>query len=90
MTFDYSDKGKEPLVIDMEGMTLDNENYRTTLWTGDKIQLTVMSIQPGDDIGRDIWQCTNEFLSRDVATARLTLLFVVRQALEAVVIQCIH
>ncbi len=45
MTFDYSDKGKQPLVIDMEGMTLDNENYRTTLWTGDKIQLTVMTNQ---------------------------------------------
>lgn len=25
MTFDYSDKGKEPLVIDMEGMTRARE-----------------------------------------------------------------
>jgi mannose-6-phosphate isomerase-like protein (cupin superfamily) len=62
MTFDYSDKGKEPLVIDMEGMTLENENYRTTLWTGDKIQLTVMSIQPGDDIGLEVHHGVEQFL----------------------------
>jgi hypothetical protein len=28
--------------------------------------------QPGDDIGRDVWQRTNEFLSRDVAFVRRT------------------
>ena len=62
MTVTNSDKGKEPLVIDMEGMTLENENYRTTLWTGDKIQLTVMSIQPGDDIGLEVHHGVEQFL----------------------------
>lgn len=27
MTFDYSDRGQQPIVEDIEGMTLDNENF---------------------------------------------------------------
>lgn len=62
MTFDYKDYGKKPYVVDMEGYTLDNENFRATLWTGEKLQLTVMSIQPGDDIGLEIHEGTDQFL----------------------------
>lgn len=62
MTFDYKDYGKNPYVVDMEGYTLDNDNFRATLWTGEKLQLTVMSIQPGDDIGLEIHEGTDQFL----------------------------
>ena len=51
---DYSDRGKQPVVEDIEALTLENENYRTTIWTGDKLQVTVMAIQPGDEIGLEI------------------------------------
>ena len=30
----YDDQGKKPWVIDMEEETLDNTNFRTTMWTG--------------------------------------------------------
>ncbi|MGV3175331.1 cupin domain-containing protein [Aerococcus suis] len=62
MTFDYKDYGKKPYVVDMKGYTLDNDNFRATLWTGEKLQLTVMSIQPGDDIGLEIHEGTDQFL----------------------------
>ena len=62
MTFDYKDYGKKPYVVDMEGYTLDNDNFRAPLWTGEKLQLTVMSIQPGDDIGLEIHEGTDQFL----------------------------
>lgn len=62
MIFDYKDYGKKPYVVDMEGYTLDNDNFRATLWTGEKLQLTVMSIQPGDDIGLEIHEGTDQFL----------------------------
>lgn len=60
--FDYSDRGKKPVVEDIEGMTLENENYRTTIWTGDKLQVTVMTIQPGDDIGLEVHEGIDQFL----------------------------
>ena len=62
MEIDYKDHGKEPYIIDIEEATVKNENYRTTLWTGDKLQLTVMSIQPGDDIGLEVHEGIDQFL----------------------------
>ncbi|MDT2598129.1 cupin domain-containing protein, partial [Enterococcus dongliensis] len=51
MEIDYKDHGKKPYIINIEDATTGNDNYRTTIWTGSKLQVTVMSIQPGDDIG---------------------------------------
>lgn len=62
MTYDYSDRGKQPVTENIEGMTLDNDYYRRTIWTGDKLQVTVMSIEPGDDIGLEIHQGIEQFL----------------------------
>ena len=62
MAYDYSDRGKQPVVENIEGMTLENENYRTTIWTGDNLQVTVMTIQPGDDIGLEIHEGIDQFL----------------------------
>lgn len=60
--YDYSDRGKKPVVENIEGMTLDNENYRTTIWTGEKLQVTVMSIEPGDDIGLEMHEGIDQFI----------------------------
>ncbi|WP_282920680.1 cupin domain-containing protein [Ignavigranum ruoffiae] len=62
MEIDWKDHGKQPYVIDIEKATLDNDNYRTTLWTGEKLQLTVMTIQPGDDIGLEVHHGIDQFL----------------------------
>ena len=48
------DHGPNPYVVDIEKATVENTNYRTTLWTGKNLQLTVMSIQPGHDIGLEV------------------------------------
>ena len=65
---DYSDRGKQPVVEDIEALTLENENYRTTIWTGDKLQVTVMAIQPGDDIGLEIHHGIDQFLRIESGT----------------------
>ena len=57
----YDDKGKKPYVVGEE-LTKENENYRTTIWTGEKLQMTVMSIQPGDDIGLEVHHGIDQFL----------------------------
>ena len=68
MKYDYTDRGKQPVVEDIEGMTLDNENFRTTIWTGDNLQVTVMTIQPGDDIGLEIHEGIDQFLRIEQGT----------------------
>ncbi|MDR2832944.1 MAG: cupin domain-containing protein [Streptococcaceae bacterium] len=62
MTYDYTDRGKQPVVENIEGMTLENENFRTTIWTGAKMQMTLMTIQPGDDIGLEVHHGIDQFL----------------------------
>jgi len=57
-----TDKDKKPYVVDIEDLTLQNENYRTTIWTGEKLQLTVMTIEPNDDIGLEVHHGIDQFL----------------------------
>jgi mannose-6-phosphate isomerase-like protein (cupin superfamily) len=58
----HTDFGPGPLVADIEKATLANNNYRTALWTGPRLQLTVMSIAPGGDIGPEMHPNADQFL----------------------------
>ncbi len=65
-----ADHGSEPYVVDIEATTLENETYRTTLWTGNHLQLTVMSIKPGDDIGLEVHAENDQFLRVEAGRGR--------------------
>ena len=56
------DHGPEPHVTDIRRATLQNNNYRTALWTGPHLQLTVMCIPPGEDIGLELHSDTDQFI----------------------------
>lgn len=57
-----TDFGPNPFVINIEKATLLNNNFRTALWTGTHLQLTLMSIKPGEDIGVEMHPNTDQFL----------------------------
>ena len=57
-----TDHGKKPYVLDIEAATIENPNFRTTLWTGEHLQLTVMSIPVGGDIGLEVHPDNDQFL----------------------------
>ncbi len=59
---DFIDNGPNPMVVNIEQLTLENENYRTTLWTGKNLQLTLMTIKPGHDIGLEAHEDHDQFL----------------------------
>ena len=54
--------GKKPYIVNIEEATVQNEMYRTTMWTGEKLQVTVMSIQPNDDIGLEVHHGIDQFI----------------------------
>lgn len=56
------DYGNDPLVINIEDYTLDNETFRTTIWTGKNLQLTVMSIPVGGEVGLEMHNDIEQFL----------------------------
>lgn len=57
-----SDYGPYPLVINIDKATKQNNTYRTALWTGEHLQVTLMSINAGEDIGLEIHPCLDQFL----------------------------
>jgi len=56
------DYGPEPFVIDIDRATKQNNTFRTALWTGTNLQLTLMSINVGDDIGLELHSNHDQFL----------------------------
>ncbi|WP_330698086.1 cupin domain-containing protein [Anaerotignum sp.] len=57
-----TDYGPEPFVVNIDMVTKQNPNYRTALWTGNNLQLTLMSIPPGGDIGLEIHPNVDQFI----------------------------
>lgn len=57
-----TDHGDAPDVVDIQEATVENDTFRTTLWTGANLQLTLMTLQPGDDIGLEIHEDHDQFL----------------------------
>ncbi|MGN0538893.1 MAG: cupin domain-containing protein [Candidatus Fimenecus sp.] len=57
-----TDYGNKPLIVNIDRATKLNENFRTALWTGEYLQVTLMSIPVGGEIGLEIHQNLDQFL----------------------------
>ena len=49
-----TDVGPDPLVVNIANVVDENEYFRSALWTGNNLQVTVMNIKSGEDIGAEI------------------------------------
>ncbi len=56
------DYGSKPFVVNIDQVTKQNNTYRTALWTGENLQVTLMSINVGDDIGLEVHPTTDQFI----------------------------
>jgi mannose-6-phosphate isomerase-like protein (cupin superfamily) len=56
------DYGPKPFVININEVTKLNNNFRTALWTGCYLQVTLMCINVGEDIGLEIHPDLDQFL----------------------------
>jgi mannose-6-phosphate isomerase-like protein (cupin superfamily) len=71
--FDINDYGKQPWTVDVEKLTLDNHNFRTTKWTGKNLQLTVMAIPPEGEIGLEVHPEGDQFIRIESGTGRILM-----------------
>jgi mannose-6-phosphate isomerase-like protein (cupin superfamily) len=58
-------------VGDIEHLTLENETFRTVLFTGAHAQLTVMRLAPGEDIGKEVHPDRDQFIRIEEGQARV-------------------
>lgn len=62
MTERLKDYGPYPFAINIEQATKSNNNFRTALWSGPYLQLTLMSLLPGEDIGLEMHSDVDQFI----------------------------
>ena len=67
------DHGPNPYVVVIEELTVSNTNFRTAAWTGSNLQMTLMAIEPGDDIGLEVHEDHDQFLRIEAGTARVEM-----------------
>ena len=56
------DYGPCPYVVNIQDVTLQNDYFRRTLWTGHHYQLTLMTIPVGSEIGLEMHSDVDQFL----------------------------
>ena len=59
---DIVDYGPDPFVVNIDRAAKLNQNYRTVLWTGNEMQVTLMSIPVGGDIGIEVHEDIDQFI----------------------------
>lgn len=56
------DYGSEPFVVNISRAARQNRSFRTALWTGEHLQLTLMCIPVGGEIGLESHPNLDQFL----------------------------
>ena len=59
-------------VGNIEDETLRNDTFRTVVFTGDRVQLTVMRLGPGEEIGVEMHDHLDQFLRIEQGSGRVT------------------
>ena len=59
---DLKDYGANPFVVNINEATKQNNTFRTALWTGKHLQLTLMSLKVGEDIGLENHPNLDQFI----------------------------
>jgi len=67
------DYGTEPTVLNIDDYTTKNDNFRTALWTGTRLQVTLMSIPVGGEIGLEQHLDTDQFLRIEDGKAKVMI-----------------
>jgi mannose-6-phosphate isomerase-like protein (cupin superfamily) len=67
------DEGKKPWVVDIEKLTTENGMFRVAKWTGNHLQMTVMSIPPGGEIGLEVHAKNDQFFRVEAGKARVLM-----------------
>jgi len=57
----------------IEEETLDNNNFRKVLYTSGHLQLVLMSLKPGEEIGEEIHQNNDQFFRFESGTGKCTV-----------------
>ncbi|NYT86019.1 cupin domain-containing protein [Pollutimonas harenae] len=58
-------------VQNIEKLTIENDNFRKVLYTGKHMQLVLMTLQPGEEIGAEVHETHDQFLRIEEGKGRV-------------------
>jgi mannose-6-phosphate isomerase-like protein (cupin superfamily) len=58
---------------DIEKLTVENSAFRKVLYTGQHLQLVLMSLKPGEDIGEEIHNENDQFFRFDAGNGKVVI-----------------
>ncbi len=67
------DMGNAPYVFDIDNEIEKNTNYRTVIWTGKYLQLVLMNIPAGGEIGLEIHDDTDQFFRIESGSGEVSM-----------------
>lgn len=57
----------------IEKLTIENDNFRKVLYTGENMQLVLMSLRPGEDIGEEVHEENDQFFRIDSGEGKVLI-----------------
>jgi mannose-6-phosphate isomerase-like protein (cupin superfamily) len=60
-------------VENIEELTVENDNFRKVLYTGKHMQLVLMTLQPGEEIGAEVHETHDQFFRIEEGMGRVTI-----------------
>ncbi|CVI67560.1 Cupin domain protein [Clostridiales bacterium CHKCI001] len=70
---DQTDHGSNPYATNIEQIATQNHNFRTAIWTGCYLQMTLMCISPCEDIGLEIHPNTDQLIRVEQGKAMIKM-----------------
>lgn len=64
---------KKGFVGDIEKLTEENENFRKVLYTGQYMQLVLMSLNPGEEIGEEVHDDRDQFFRIEEGSGEIVI-----------------
>ena len=57
----------------IEKLTLENDNFRKVLYTGEHMQLVLMTLQPGSEIGAEVHTVNDQFFRFEAGQGKVVI-----------------
>lgn len=70
---DEEDVGTDHLITDIEQETMANDAFRNVLYTTRDMQLVLMSLEPGEDIGEEVHENIDQFIRVEGGEGKVVL-----------------
>jgi len=70
---DNEDYGPKPYVVNIEDLTKQNDKFRVAKWTGKNLQMTLMAIEVGGDVGLEVHEDHDQFLRIEQGSTKVEM-----------------